>query len=84
MPISLRLDKGLEEKIAQAMKILHISKTEVVKRSLKKYLSELQTEERSTLFAVYQRFENKIPGSGQGALSIDHRTEVLKRIKAKR
>ncbi len=84
MPISVRLDKGLEEKIVQATKLLHVSKTEVVRRSLEKYLSELQTGGRSTLFSVYRRFEDRIPGSGQGTLSIDHRTEVLKRIKAKR
>ena len=37
MPVSLRLNKELEDKVNQIAKKLNINKTEVIKRSLKKY-----------------------------------------------
>ena len=40
MPMSLRLNNELEEKINRIAKRLNINKTEVIRRSLKKYLSE--------------------------------------------
>ncbi len=83
MPISLRLGKGLEERINQATTMLHTTKTEVIKRAVQKYLSELNKEAPS-VYSLYQSMEKRIPGSGHGTLSIDHRTEVLKRIKAKK
>ena len=83
MPISLRLGKGLEEKINQATEVLHTTKTEVIKRAVQKYLSELYRE-ATPIYSLYQSMEKKIPGSGHGTLSIDHRKEVLKRIKGEK
>lgn len=83
MPISLRLEKGIEERIVQATKVLHTTKTEVIKRAVQKYLSELYLE-APPLYSIYQSLEKRIPGSGHGTLSIDHRIEVLKRIKGKK
>ena len=83
MPISLRLEKGIEERIVQATKMLHTTKTEVIKRAVQKYLSELSME-APPVYSIYQSLEKRIPGSGHGTLSIDHRKEVLKRIKGKK
>jgi hypothetical protein len=83
MPISLRLGKGLEKRVNQTARSLHINKSEIIKRSLEKYLSELSETERISLYSLYQRLEDRIPGSGHGSLSMDHRKEVLKRIKSK-
>lgn len=83
MPISLRLEKGIEERIVQATKMLYTTKTEVIKRAVQKYLSELSLEAPS-VYSIYQSLEKRIPGSGHGTLSIDHRKEVLKRIKGKK
>lgn len=83
MPISLRLGKGVEEKIVQATKMLHTTKTEVIKKAVQKYLSELSLES-PPIYSIYQSLEKRIPGSGHGTLSVDHRKEVLKRITEKK
>jgi len=83
MPVSLRLNKELEDKVNQIAKKLNINKTEVIKRSLKKYLSEVAKTEPDSSYSIYHKFEKNIPGSGHGSLSIDHRKEVLKKIKGK-
>ncbi|MFQ5674864.1 MAG: hypothetical protein ACE5G1_03120 [bacterium] len=81
MPMSLRLERELEKKIIQAAKRLNVNKTEIIRRSLKKYLSELaENTEPNVSYAIYQTFEEKIPGSGHGSLSVHHREEVLKRL----
>lgn len=81
MPMSLRLDNELEEEINRIAKRLNINKSEVIKRSLKKYLSEASKLKLGSSYSIYHRFEDKIPGSGHGSLSIEHRKEVLKKIK---
>ncbi len=82
MPISLRLDRELEKKITHATKQLNITKTEIIRRSLKRYLSEVaESTEPNFSYTVYHLLEEKIPDSGHGYLSINHRSEVLKRVK---
>ena len=83
MPVSLRLNKELEDKVNQIAKKLNINKTEVIKRSLKKYLSEAAKTNLNSSYSIYHKFEKHIPGSGHGSLSIDHRKEVLRKIKGK-
>ncbi len=82
MPMSLRLDSELEKKITQAAKRLNVNKTELIRRSLKKYFSEIaEKTEPNFSYSIYHKIEEKIPGSGHGYLSVNHRAEVLKRIK---
>ncbi len=82
MPISLRLDTELEKEITQIAKKLNVNKTEIIRRALKKYLPEiLEKSEPNFPFRIYSKLEKDIPASGHGCLSINHRTEVLKRIK---
>lgn len=83
IPIGLRLEKGIEERIVQATKMLHTTKTEVIKRAVQIYLSELSLE-APPVYSIYQSLEKMISGSGHGTLSIDHRKEVLKRIKGQK
>lgn len=83
MPISLRLDNDLEKIINQTAKRLNLNKTEIIRRSITKYLSDVEEKEKTSLYELYRKFEEKIPGSGHGLLSIQHRKEVLKRIKRK-
>lgn len=81
MPMSLRLESELEKKITQAAKRLNVNKTEIIRRSLKKYLSELaENTEPNVSYTIYHMFEEKIPGSGHGSLSVNHSEEVLKRL----
>lgn len=85
MPISLRLNSELEKKITQAARRLKINKTEVVRTALKRYLSEIIEEaEPNFPYLIYHKIEDDIPSSGHGYLSVNHRDEVLKRIKKQR
>tara|TARA_B100002003_G_C13697440_1_gene351000 strand:+ start:232 stop:495 length:264 start_codon:yes stop_codon:yes gene_type:complete len=81
MPMSLRLDNELEKKIKQAAKKFNVNKTEIIRRSLTKYLSEISETEPNFPYSLYRKFEKEIPGSGHGSLSINHKKEVLKKIK---
>lgn len=83
MPISLRLERDIEERINQTAHFLRISKTEVIKRSLQKFLSELNMEGKASFYDFYMKLECEVPGSGHGLLSVDHRKEVLQRIRGR-
>lgn len=81
MPISFRLNKKLENKLKQTAKDLNVNKTEIVRLSLTKYFAEIDESKQNISYAIYSKLEDSIPGSGNGSLSIDHGTNVLKRIK---
>ncbi len=81
MPISLRLERDLEERINRTAHLLRISKTEVIKKSLQKFLSEINMEGKASFYDFYMQLEGEVPGSGHGSLSVDHQKEVLLRIK---
>ena len=42
MPVSIRLDPALEERLAKASRKLRVNKTEVIKRSLEAYLAQVE------------------------------------------
>ena len=42
MPVSIRLGAGLEDRLAKASRKLRVNKTEVIKRSLEAYLSQIE------------------------------------------
>ena len=78
--ITIRLDKNLEQQVNNTAKHLGLSKSELIRKSIKEYLRKLQQpsawEMGKELFGRYS--------SGQGNLSSD-RKELLKSIvKAKR
>jgi predicted DNA-binding protein len=82
MPISLRLDSELEKNITKAAKRLNVNKTEIIRRALKRYLSEIIEKGAPNFsYIIYHKIEEHVPASGHGYLSVKHRTEVLKRIK---
>lgn len=81
MPISLRLERDLEERVNRTAHLLRISKTEVIKKSLQKFLSEINMEDKASFYDFYKQLEGEVPGSGHGSLSVDHRKEVLLRLK---
>jgi hypothetical protein len=83
MPISLRLERDIEERVNQTAHLLRISKTEVIKRSLQKFLSELNMQGKASFYDLYMKLEGEVPGSGHGFLSVEHRKEVLQRIRGR-
>lgn len=42
MPVSIRLDSQLEERLAKASRKLRTNKTDVIKRSLEAYLNQIE------------------------------------------
>jgi len=82
MPMSLRLDRELEQRVGQVAKRLKVKKAEVIRRSLKKFLAD--EEKPNGAYMIYQTLENHIPASGHGRLSTNHRAEVLKNLTAKK
>lgn len=81
MPLSIRLDKETEEQLNQVAKRLKLNKTELIRKSLKEYLVKILSEETSSPYEIYARNYSEIYGSGKGNLSLNHREELIKRIK---
>ena len=84
MSLSIRLDPEMENKIRILSKRLRIPKSEVIRKSLKRFLSEVSRTESSFPYQIYKMLEDRIPASGLTSLSMNHRTEVLKRIQQRR
>lgn len=84
MPLSIRLGEELEKAISQVARRLHIQKSEVIRKCLKKFLSEVAESDPCSPGQIYKKLESRIPGSGNGSLSFNHREEVLKRIQHSR
>ena len=82
-PISSRLSRELEYKLKQTAKNLNVNKADIVRVSLTKYLAEIDENKQNIPYAIYSKLEDSIPGSGDGYLSVNHRSEVSKRIKMK-
>lgn len=69
MPISVRLDKKAESLLEEVTKILHTSKTDVIKRSLIDYCCRILEEKKSHPYELIKDLLGK-EGSGRGDLSI--------------
>ncbi len=82
MPLSLRLGRQLEQRVTRVAKQLKVKKAEVIRRSLTKFLGEV--EQRMDPYEIYERVADDIPASGHGSLSTNHREEVFKKLKAKK
>ncbi len=78
--ITLRLDSKLEKSITDTAKNLGLSKSELIRKSIKDYLGKLKTpsawETGENLFGNYS--------SGLGNLSADRKALIKNKIKAKR
>ncbi|MEW6618468.1 MAG: hypothetical protein AB1422_03820 [bacterium] len=77
MPISLRLNPTLEERVNQAANILHTTKTEVIKYSLEDYLPKILETDKHYPYQHYQKLQPFIPGSGDGSLSTADRDKIF-------
>lgn len=70
MPVSVRLDKDIEELLEKAAKLSRTSKSAVVKRSIKEYCVPLLREKQKNLSDIIKELIKDHPGSGMGDLSV--------------
>lgn len=69
MSISVRLNKEAESLLEETTKVLHTTKTGVVRRSLLDYCSRILEEKKSHPYELIKDLLDKV-GSGKGDLSI--------------
>jgi len=77
LPISVRLDRETEQLLKRASKILGTSKSEVIKRSIKRYCKPIVDSGEKDLSDFIKDLIRDHPGSGRGDLSIRHE-EILR------
>jgi RHH-type transcriptional regulator, rel operon repressor / antitoxin RelB len=78
--ITLRLDPNLEKKISTVAKNLGLTKSDVIRKSLIEYLEKL---ERPEAWELGKDYFGKY-SSGQKNLSVDRKTILKEKIRAKR
>ncbi len=84
MILSIRIDQDLEKEVNRAAKITGLKRSDIIRKSLSKFLGEITGSKKISPFHIYQTLEKEIPGSRHGTLSINHRQEVLKILKKRR
>ena len=78
--ISLRLDPELEERIGSAAKSLGISKSELLRKSVKAYL---ETIPKANAWELGKQYFGKY-SSGRGNLAQDRKKLLKEKLRAKR
>mgnify|MGYP001560268608 FL=1 len=69
MPTSIRFDKKTESLLEEAARLIHVSKAEIIKRSLYHYCPSILEEKRRHPYRLIEDLLDK-KGSGRGDLSI--------------
>lgn len=80
MPVSIRLGPELEEQLAKASRKLRVNKTEVIKRSLELYLT--QVEPRRTPYELGEGLFGADDSRGSD-VSSSFRRRLKRRLRAK-
>ena len=78
--ITLRLDPNLEKKISTVAKNLGLTKSDLIRKSLIEYLGKL---ENSNAWELGKEFFGNY-SSGQKNLTVDRKTILKEKIRAKR
>lgn len=79
MTLSIRLDQNMEQQLARAAAQSGLSKSEIVKQSLRDYLAKFSP--KKTPYELGKDLFDQGPGSGIGDLSTrrkEHLTEILR------
>ncbi len=69
MPLSVRLDKETENLLEKTAALLNISKSEIVKKALKKYCGSILNTKKPTPYELTKDLLGS-DGSGRGDLSV--------------
>jgi len=68
MPVSVRLDRETEQMLERAASVLGASKSEVIKKAIKSYCSEVLTKKKPSAYELTKDLLG-LDGSGRGDLS---------------
>jgi predicted transcriptional regulator len=68
MPVSVRLDKETEELLEKAARIMNLSKSKLMRDSIKEYCSRIVNQKKLTPYELAKDLIGK-EGSGRGDLS---------------
>lgn len=83
MPISTRMDKETEDVMKRAAECLNLTRSEIVRKSVKEYCMKIIEERQNTPWETYQAIHTS-GGSGHGKRVL-RRKEILKdKLEAKR
>jgi len=84
MPLSVRLDKDTEELLERASKRTGTTKSEVVKRSIRRYCDLILKEKKKSFYDFLEERIDRLPSSGRKGLSIRHGEIVREMLQQKR
>ncbi len=69
MPVSVRLDKETEELLEKAARLSKITKSAMVKKSIKEYCAPIVKEKKQDMSELIKELIKDHPGSGRGDLA---------------
>ncbi|MBI4652149.1 hypothetical protein HY745_12925 [Candidatus Desantisbacteria bacterium] len=82
MPSSTRLDKETEEFLTRATQYLRITKSEIIRKSIKEYCKKIIEDEKTT-WQIYQSV-HKPGGSNHGKRVLMQKEILRKKLEGKR
>ena len=80
MPLSVRLDKKIEELLDETAEALKTTKTEVIKRSLSEYCPRVLVRKRKRPYELIEDLLGR-GGSGKGDLSLKAEEILRKKLR---
>src|SRR5208283_3178790 len=83
MPNSTRLDKETEDALKKAADYLHMTKSDIVRKSVKEFCLRAIEERRKTAWEVYEAVHTA-GGSGHGERVLTGKTIFGRQLEAKR
>lgn len=83
MPTSTRLDKETEDALKKAADYLHMTKSDIVRKSVREFCIRVIEEERKTPWEVYEAV-HIAGGSGHGKRVLTAKAMLRRQLEAKR
>jgi len=83
MPTSTRLDKETEAVLKKAADYLHMTKSDIVRKSVKEFCLRVIEEERKTPWEIYEAVHT-IGGSGHGKRLLTGSETLRRQLEEKR
>ena len=83
MPTSTRLDKETEDALKKAADYLHMTKSDIVRKSVREFCIRVIEEERKTPWEVYEAV-HIAGGSGHGERVLTGKAMLRRQLEAKR
>jgi hypothetical protein len=81
MPLSMRLDQKLEKELLYFSRIMHLTKTELIRSAIISFLEMLRKESRNP-YEIYHSISSKIEGSSYKDLSREYKKILSSKLTA--